>query len=485
MPSSPACLPGFINPDFAHIMNFLPLFMNIRGRRCLVVGGDETAARKTGMLLDCGALVTVVAPELTSHFSDLIALQKINHCQTAFEPQLLDEIALVICASGDDALDRAVSQAANARHLPVNVVDKPELCSFILPAIIDRSPLIIAVSSGGATPVLARILRARLETLIPSSYGRLADLAARFREQVKQKFSHPPKRRIFWEEVLQGQVAELVYAGNEAGAEIELKRQLEQATDEPPRGEVYLVGAGPGNPDLLTFRALRLMQQADVVVYDHLVVDAVLNMCRRDAERIYVGKERANHTMRQESINQLLVDLAKSGKRVLRLKGGDPFIFGRGGEEIELLAENRVPFQVVPGITAASGVASYAGIPLTHRDYAQSCVFVTGHLKDDSVNLDWNSLARPNQTVVIYMGLLGLPVLCRELIAHGLPADTPTAIIQQGTTMNQRVLLGTLETLPTLADQANFTPPTLIIVGHVVKLHEKLAWFRTEVASSS
>jgi len=461
-------------------MNFLPVFMNIRGQRCLVVGGGETAARKTALLLQCGAQVTVVAPELVPAFAELKDQERLAHRNTGFEPALLDDVALVICASGDDGLDRTVSQAARDRHLPVNVADRPELCSFVLPAIIDRSPLLVAVSSGGAAPVLARLLRARLETLIPSSYGRLALLAASFRDEVKKKFSLPPKRRMFWEKVLQGPIAELVYAGNEAAAEAALKQQLDGENDDLPQGEVYLVGGGPGNPDLLTFRALRLMQQADVVVYDHLVADAVLDMCRRDAERVYVGKERANHTMHQEGINQLLVRYARDGKRVLRLKGGDPFIFGRGGEEIETLAENGIPFQVVPGITAASGVASYAGIPLTHRDYAQSCVFVTGHLKDDSINLDWDALARPNQTVVIYMGLLGLPILCKELVSHGLPAATPVAIVQQGTTVRQRVLVGTLEALPALATRAEFKPPTLIIVGNVVKLREKLAWFRTE-----
>ncbi|MHB1173496.1 MAG: siroheme synthase CysG [Sulfuriferula sp.] len=461
-------------------MNFLPVFMDIRGQRCLVVGGGETAARKTALLLQCGAQVTVVAPELVPAFTELKNQARLFHRKIRFEPALLDDVVVVICASGDDDLDCTVSRAAHDRHLPVNVVDRPELCSFVLPAIIDRSPLLVAVSSGGAAPVLARLLRARLETLIPSSYGRLALLAASFRDEVKKKFSLPPKRRMFWEKVLQGPIAELVYAGNEAAAEAALKQQLDEETDDLPQGEVYLVGGGPGNPDLLTFRALRLMQQADVVIYDHLVADAVLDMCRRDAERVYVGKERANHTMRQEGINQLLVRYARQGKRVLRLKGGDPFIFGRGGEEIETLAENGIPFQVVPGITAASGVACYAGIPLTHRDYAQSCVFVTGHLKDNSINLDWDALARPNQTVVIYMGLLGLPILCRELISHGLPAATPVAIVQQGTTVRQRVLVGTLETLPALATEAEFKAPTLIIVGNVVKLHEKLAWFHTE-----
>lgn len=462
-------------------MNFLPIFMDLRGKTCLVVGGGETAARKSALLLQCGAWVTLVHPgDLVPAFNELKEQDRITHRRQAFNAELLDEVALVISAAEDDVIDNQVHSAAKARQLPVNVVDKPALCSFVLPAILDRSPMIVAVGTGGASPVLARLLRARLETLIPSSYGKLAHLAEDFREQVKAKFSFPPKRRIFWETVLQGPVAELVFAGKEHEAEQVLQSILDKETDSAPSGEVYLVGAGPGNPDLLTFRALRLMQQADVVVHDNLVTKEILDMCRRDAERIYVGKQRADHALPQDDINLLLVKLAKEGKRVLRLKGGDPFIFGRGGEEIETLAEHNVPFQVVPGITAAAGVASYAGIPLTHRDHAQSVVFVTGHLKDDSINLDFDSIAKPNQTIVIYMGLQGLPVLSRELMKHGLPGTMPAAIVQQGTTPHQRVLTGTLETLPAMAVDAQIKPPTLIIVGSVVSLHDKLKWFVSE-----
>jgi uroporphyrin-III C-methyltransferase / precorrin-2 dehydrogenase / sirohydrochlorin ferrochelatase len=462
-------------------MNFLPIFLDLRDRRCVVIGGGETAARKCGLLLECGARVTLVHPgELVSAFKELREQDRITHQRQAFDTNLLDSVVLVISAAEDDVIDSLVYQAAKARNLPVNVVDKPALCSFVLPAILDRSPMIVAVGTGGASPVLARLLRARLETLIPASYGKLAQLAERFREQVKAKFSYPPQRRIFWEKVLQGPVAELVFSGKEQEAESVLQTTLAQETNSAPTGEVYLVGAGPGNPDLLTFRALRLMQQADVIVHDNLVTKEILDMCRRDAERIYVGKKRADHALRQDDINLLLVKLAKEGKRVLRLKGGDPFIFGRGGEEIETLAEHNVLFQVVPGITAAAGVASYAGIPLTHRDHAQSVVFVTGHLKDDSINLDFDAIAKSNQTIVIYMGLQGLPVLSRELMKHGLAASTPAAIVQQGTTVHQRVVTGTLETLPAIAVKAQLKAPTLIIVGSVVSLHDKLKWFVSE-----
>lgn len=461
-------------------MDFFPIFFDIKNKPCLVVGGGEVATRKAGMLMQSGGLITVVAPELTNTLKELADAGKITHITEKFRPEHLGAAVLVIAATNDRAVNEQVSVAAKKLRIPVNVVDNPDLCSFIMPSVIDRSPLVIAISSGGTSPVLARVMRAKLETYIPAAYGRLAQFAASFRDQVKDKIL-PAKRRIFWEKVLQGPVAEMVLSGQDQTAKDVLQKMLAADSDDtPPRGEVYLVGGGPGNPDLLTFRALRLMQQADVVVYDNLVSPAVLELVRRDAERIYVGKQRANHAMRQENINELLVRLAQEGKRVVRLKGGDPFVFGRGGEEIETLAAHGVPFQVVPGITAATGVSSYAGIPLTHRDYAQSCVFVTGHLKDGSVNIDLTGIAKTNQTIVIYMGLMGLPTLCQELVAHGLPITTPAAIVQQGTTYQQRVVTGTLATLPELAINAKMRPPTLIIVGEVVKLQDKLAWFKPE-----
>ncbi|MDD5300469.1 MAG: siroheme synthase CysG [Gallionella sp.] len=460
-------------------MDFLPIFLNVKDKLCLVVGGGGVARRKAAMLTSAGAMVKVVAPALSGAFA---GMPGIGHVAEYFQPGHLDGAALVIAATGDSAVNLDVSQQARARNIPVNVVDNPSLSTFIMPSVLDRSPLLVAFSTGGASPVLARMLRSKLETLIPQGYGRLAAFSARFRDTVKARVTSLAKRRIFWEAVLEGAVAEEVLAGDEAGAEAMLLGMLENARlPENERvqqvGEVYLVGAGPGDADLLTFRALRLMQKADVVVYDNLVSKPVLKMTRRDATRIFAGKKRDDHVMPQEKINELLVRLAKQGKRVLRLKGGDPFIFGRGGEEIETLAENGIPFQVVPGITAASGVAAYAGIPLTHRDHAQSCIFVTGHLKDGSMNLDWEALARPNQTIVVYMGLHGLAMLCAELIGHGLPDSTPAAIVQQGTTQNQRVISGTLATLPGIAQIEKLQAPTLIIVGGVVALRKKLAWF--------
>lgn len=462
-------------------MDYLPIFLNLKGRQCLVVGGGSVAYRKALLLLKAGAEVSVVSPQLCA---SLTTLTSIKYIAAQFQAAHLDHIALVIAATDDVVVNEAVSQQAKIRNIPVNVVDNPALCTFIFPAILDRSPLMVAFSTGGAAPVLSRMLRAKLETLIPHSYGRLAAFSAKFRQLIKTQITDPIKRRIFWEDVLDGPIAEKIFVGDEESAEAMLHNKLHHG-NQNAFGEVYLVGAGPGDPDLLTFRALRLMQKADVVLYDNLVSKPVLEMVRRDAEKIFVGKMRGQHTMPQESINDLLVRLSKEGKRVLRLKGGDPFIFGRGGEEIETLAQHQISFQVVPGITAASGVSAYAGIPLTHRDHAQSCVFVTGHLQDGSINLDWEMLARPKQTIVVYMGLLGLEVLCEKLIQHGLPTSTPAAIVQQGTTQNQRVICGTLATLPEKAAAEKLHAPTLILIGGVVSLREKLAWFEPERAPSN
>lgn len=491
------------------LMDAFPIFMKIARRRCLIIGGGEVALRKATMLLKADAALEVVSPGLCPELTTMSAAGKLQHINAQFEAGQLDGACLVVAATDDEQVNVAISQAAKARNIPVNVVDAPALCTFTMGSIIDRSPIVIAISSGGAAPVLARLIRSRLETLVPATYGRLAALAAEFREQVKQRFAGMQDRRIFWEDTLQGPIAELVLSGQEAAARQAMAEVLEGNADIRNHGEVYLVGGGPGDPDLLTFRALRLMQQCDVCVYDKLISPEVMELVRRDAERIYVGKARDQHTLPQEEINLLLVRLAKEGKRVLRLKGGDPFIFGRGGEEIETLMENGVPFQVVPGITAASGVSSYAGIPLTHRDYAQSCIFTTGHLKTTGhqkasentahpqgsaleklsekypekhpekhiVELDWPALVRPNQTVVIYMGLIGLAEICVQLILHGLPADTPVAVVQQGTTARQKVVVGDLLTIAELVTKADLKPPCLTIIGEVVTLREKLSWF--------
>lgn len=459
-------------------MDYFPIFLNIRDQACLVVGGGDVAARKASLLAKAGAKITVVSPELGPELAEELAKGQIRHVCDVFRPPHLDDAVLVIAATDHLDVNQQVATAARQRKLPVNVVDQPELCSFIMPAIIDRSPVVMAISTGGGVPVLARLIRGKLEAMIPSTYGDLAQLATDFRDRVKAKFTDIQSRRIFWEDILQGPIAESVFAGQIEPARAALEKALEAADATPlTKGEVYLVGGGPGNPDLLTFRALRLMQQADVVCYDALVAPAIVDLCRRDADRIYVGKQSSNHALPQDDINLLLVKLAKEGKRVLRLKGGDPFIFGRGGEEIETLAEHGIPFQVVPGITSAQGASSYAGIPLTHRDYSQSCVFVTGHRREGSDDLNWNMLVSPDQTVVIYMGIGQLPEIVGKLLQHGRAADTPVAIVEKATRPDQRVIISTLADLPETAQREQAKAPALIVVGDVVKLHGKLNWF--------
>lgn len=463
-------------------MDYFPVFVKLKDQDCLVVGAGEIAARKIELLARAGAKITVIARDISPAVSSMAETHRLTLLQKSFSPTDLIGFRLVVSATDNSTTNNLVAKTANEHNILVNVVDNPSLCSFIFPAIIDRSPIIAAVSSGGAAPVLARLLRAKIESVIPPAYGRLAHIAEKFRETVKQQIKEPVQRRIFWENTFQGPIAELLFSGKEQDAEQRLLDTLSEQKDKLTTGEVYLIGAGPGAADLLTFRALRLMQQADVIVYDRLVSPEVIDLARRDSEKIYVGKQRQNHALPQECINTLLADLAKAGKRVARLKGGDPFIFGRGGEEIETLMQQGINFQVVPGITAASGCATYAGIPLTHRDHAQSCTFVTGHLKDNSINLNWTQLAAPNQTIVIYMGLVGLEKICRSLIEHGSPKDLPVALVQQGTTTHQRVITGTLETLPMTVASQNIKAPTLIIIGSVVTLHSKLNWFNGDDA---
>ena len=466
-------------------MDYLPIFLEVRNEPCLLVGGSQAAEPKARLLLRAGARLVIVATALTAGLRELTGEAGVTWRRRGFRDGDLDGVRLVIVAAGDDALARAVAGAAQRRGIPVNAVDRRSLCSFILPSILDRSPLVAAVSTGGAAPILARILRARLETAIPAQLGRLARFLGEIRPAVLRRIADSALRRRFFEDLVDGPIGEQVLAGREDDARGALESALAGYESADRAGEVYLVGAGPGDPDLLTFRALRLMQKADVVVYDRLVSKAVLDLTRRDAERIYAGKQPGYHAIPQHEINDLLAGLALAGKRVLRLKGGDPFIFGRGGEEIETLAALGVPFQVVPGITAASGCAAYAGIPLTHREHAQSCVFVTGRRKMEEETLDWDSLVRPNQTVVIYMGLAGLETICNGLLRHGLPPETPAALVEQGTTAAQAVHTGTVGTLASIVGGKRPRAPTLVIVGEVVRLREKLAWYHPRPGAES
>ena len=458
-------------------MDFFPAFFDVRNIDCLLVGGGKVAARKARLLSQAGAKVHVVAPELCDELRDRAQAGDVIHHAERFHHEHLHGKRLVIVATNDPGVNRDASVAARALGIPVNVVDNPQLCSFIVPAVVDRSPLIIGITSGGNAPVLARVARGKIEALFAPAYGRLAALIGKFRQRSKQRIPDVEQRRDFWQRVLDGPIAEKALHGREHEAERALEAAL---ASEPPgnaKGEVILLGAGPGAADLLTLRGLRLLQQADVVLYDRLVSPEVVDLARRDAERIYVGKQEGFHSLPQDRINELLISLARSGKRVIRLKGGDPFMFGRGGEELEGLVAAGIEFQVVPGVTAASGCAAYAGIPLTHRDHAHSVSFITGHLKDGDLQLAWNTLVQPGHTLVFYMGLHALPVISARLIEHGMPADTPAALVENGTTDRQRRLIATIAELPALAIERRVESPALLIIGDVVTLGPKLQWF--------
>ena len=455
-------------------MDYLPIFCRLDNKPVLLVGGGEVAERKARLLLDAGAQLTVVAPELDPELAELAANGSIEWLAGEFAPAQLAGKWLVVAATDRREVNALVYQSANQARIFANVVDDPKRSSFIMPSIIDRSPLMVAISSGGKAPVLARLLREKLEALLPQHLGAVATFAGSLRERVKTRFASMGERRRFWERLLGADRLEQALARGDGASANQLADSL-FAEESQTGGEVVLVGAGPGDPGLLTLHALRQMQQADVVVYDRLVSDEVMALVRRDAKRIFVGKQAGNHCVPQEGINQLLLDEAKKGQRVVRLKGGDPFIFGRGGEELETLVGSGIGFQVVPGITAASGCAAYAGIPLTHRDHAQSVRFVTAHGKGGARDLDWPLLAKDKQTLVFYMGLSSCATIREQLLTHGKGGDTPVALIERGTQPSQRVIRGTLDQLPELA--AGVESPALIMVGSVVTLADQLAWF--------
>lgn len=456
-------------------MDIFPISLKLQQQPCLIVGGGHIAYRKAVLLQKAGAVISVVAPEIEASLLEIVQATAGQYVQAPFNSEIsLRSYRLVIAATNDAGVNRQVFEDCEAENVLVNSVDDPPHCRFMVPAIIDRSPLIISVASNGTSPVLSRQIRTQLEATIPHGMGKLAEFSGKWRSAVKAKITNPDERRIFWEDLYASPLKEQVFNDNLAEAD----RLIEQALNEwqKPKGEVYLVGAGPGDPELLTLKALRLMQQADVVIYDRLVSAPIMDLCRRDAEKIYVGKARSNHAVPQEGINALLVKYASEGKRVCRLKGGDPFIFGRGGEEIEELFAAGVAFQVVPGITAASGCSAYAGIPLTHRDYAQSVRFLTGHLKEGSPELPWNELVYENQTLVLYMGLVGLEKICAQLIEHGQRPDMPVALVSKGTTPEQKVVVGTLQDIASKVNEHHIQAPTLTIIGEVVRLREKLKW---------
>ena len=459
-------------------MDYLPIFLDIRRRKVMVDGGGTAAARRVQRALDCGAHVAAFDPAPGEELRAMDGRPGLTLHRRLPQAGDVEGCAVAWGASETPDRDAALQGWCKAAGVLVNIADSPELCDFITPSVVDRSPIVVAISTGGAAPVIARILRARIEATLPAAFGRLVEFAGGFRDAIARTIAGPRERRHFWERMIDGPAGDMFLSGATKAATAQVRADLAAAGsgDSTPRGEVYLVGAGPGDPDLLTFRALRLMQRADVVLYDRLVGDDIMALVRRDARRVYVGKLPQEHTMQQEDISKLMVRLAREGNRVLRLKGGDPYIFGRGGEEIEELASAGIAFQVVPGITAASGSGTYAGIPLTHRDHAQSCLFVTAHGRDGVLDLDWEVMIRKGQTVAIYMGLSTLPALVEGFARRGVDMTTPVAVIQNGTRPDQRVITATLAEIAERVQAAGLQSPCMILIGSVVSLRARLNW---------
>lgn len=459
-------------------MDYFPIFCQLKDKPCLLVGGGEIAERKARLLMEAGAIISVIAPSFTGLFMQWHSEQKLNCITGVFTADHLSGKWLVIAATDSEQVNQQVFQSATEKQIFCNVVDSPEQASFIMPSVIDRSPIVVAISSGGKAPVLARILREKIEQLLPNYLGALAQLAGKLREQIKQRFSSMSARRYFWEQFFGDKSLQAeIEAHRDEGIEQRISALLSE--NQQPQGSVVLVGAGPGDAGLMTIKGLQQCQQADVVVYDRLVSDEVMALVRRDAQRIYVGKQAGFHCVPQDEINQILIKEATAGKRVVRLKGGDPFIFGRGSEELEALIEHHIPFSVIPGITAASGCTTYAGIPLTHRDYAQSVRFITGHGKGLN-EAEWQCIAQKNQTLVFYMGLSKAQYIQQMLLSQNMCETTPVAIIEKGTLTTQKVIVGQLRQLAEMAE--TMESPALIIVGEVVTLNEKLHWFQSKSA---
>lgn len=454
-------------------MEYLPIFVDIKSKPVLVLGGGNIAARKISLLICAGAQIKIVAKKICSKLKKKPFKGKILWLGKNFETYMLDNVFLVIIATNNDKLNIKILQYAEKYNILANVVDNKLYCSFIFPSIVNRNPIVIGISSGGTSPVLIRILREKFESILPKFIGTIAKILGIWRNKVKIYIDNMIKRRRFWEKLLNGQFSSLVAKGKLKEAEQLLKKELYIKSEN--KGEVILIGAGPGNRELLTLRGLQLIQQADVVLYDYLVSKDIIDLIRRDADIIFVGKHAGKFSINQNEINNLLLKLAKQGKRVIRLKGGDPFVFGRGGEELQFLSSKGIPFQVVPGITSAIGSAAYAGIPLTHRDYSQSITFITGNSCIDNNNLNWNLFAANNHTLVIYMGIFQAKKIKKKLIFYGKSLNTPIAIVSNGTRINQNVKIDILDNLDKLAKKS--PSPSLIIIGEVVNIHHEINWF--------
>jgi len=467
-------------------MDFFPIFAELRNQPCLVIGGGAVASRKVRQLLKSGARVTINSPVLNDDLRRLAGDGKVVFAAGPFDPLLIEQNLLIIAATSDPKINRNVAETARSKKRLCNVVDDGDASGFIMPAVLDRSPIVVAVSSGGRSPALARIVRQQIDAWLPSGIGLLARWAGKWRDRVNQQIDTADGRIRFWQRVFDGKAAQRVLVGDVTAADSTIAAELKQANQQKNSGEAWIVGAGPGDPDLITRKGLQLLQRADVVMHDRLIATDLLDLARRDAEFINVGKEADGPSARQKDINRKLIELVQSGKRVCRLKGGDPFIFGRGGEEISALAQAGLAYRVIPGITAATGCAAAAGIPLTHRDLSSAVTFITGHRADQLLardsDADWSRLVMDRHTLVFYMGLRHLEHICQKLISHGLAALTPAAIVQNGTTPQQVVVGGTLENL---ADRTTgIKSPALLIIGEVVALADTLAGYGQSTEAS-
>lgn len=458
-------------------MESFPIFINLKEKPVTIIGGGDIALRKVKLLIKADPKITVISKVVCSDLKELMKQHDHKIVIKSFQESDLKTPVLIIAATNNPKLNKRISTYAQQNNILINVVDQPKLCTYTMGSIVERDSLVISISSGGKAPVLVRNIREKIETVIPQSYAELVRFSGSLRSVIKKKIQSGVKRRIFWEEFFNSDYIQK-FILNPKKLNLKVFNKILSSMKNKKTGEVYLVGAGPGERDLLTIRALHLMQKCDICIYDNLVSKDILELVRRDADLVYAGKKKDQHTLSQDKINSLLIKFAKQGKRVLRLKGGDPFIFGRGGEEIESLMKHKILFQVVPGITAASGVASYSGIPLTHRDHAQSCLFLTGHLKDGVIDFDWPKLIIENQTLVVYMGLLSLSELVDNLVKHGMIKKMPIAIIESGTTSQQRVVTGVLSNIKLKVSKSKIKSPALIIIGSVVTLRNKLNWFK-------
>lgn len=465
-------------------MEYLPLFVDLKNRPVLVIGGGNVAFRKIMFLIKAGAIIKIVSNTLCPELKKNLLLNKVIWINKIFQPSMLDNVFLVVIATNKSNLNNTVFYYAEKRHILVNSVDNKSQCSCIFPAIISRDPILIGISSCGKAPVLVRILREKLESLLPISLGLVANIAGVWRNRVKQYLTDFKCRRRFWEKLFYNSYfCSLVEQGNLKQAHSTIEHLISKNNRSSyKKGNITLVGAGPGDIGLLTIRGLQVMQQADVILYDHLINIDILDLARRDANKICVGKYSGKHLISQKQLNNLMIQFAQNGNNVIRLKGGDSFVFGRGGEELQAISEAGIAFQVVPGITAGIGAAAYAGIPLTHRNYAHSVTFITGHqIYNESIN--WNILADNNQTLVVYMSYKNYIAISKKLIFHGRCVDTPVAIISRGTYQNQKILISTLielERLVLMIDR-----PVLLIIGNVVSLYNKTCWFNNSNHKSS